>query len=613
MQFRTTDGTDNNPIHPDLNAAGTDFARIGPAHFADGISSMVDGPNPRMISDVVAASGTDAQDPEGRSGMMYAWGQFIDHDLDLTNANGTTAINITVPAGDPNFPAGTIIPLTRAVIDPATGQDAQHPAAAVNATTGWLDASMVYGSDAATSTSLRLADGHMKTSTGDNLPVVDGMVVAGDMRAAENPSLTALQTLFVREHNYQVDLLQQEHPHWSGDHLYQEARAIVTAEIEHITYSEFLPHLLGPDAIPAYHGYDPTVDPSITEEFAGAAYRFGHSIVSADTSKLGEQGQLLGPEQSLKDAFSEPAADFNANGGADAMLRHLASDPSQALDVHIVDDLRNFLADPPDVMDLAAINIERGHDLGLGTLDETRQALGLAPYTDFSQITSDPQNAAALKAAYGSVDKVDLWTGGLAEDHAPGAFVGETFQKIIADQFTALRDGDRLWFENQGFDAKTLYQIEHTTLSDIIARDTDTKTIQPDVFAFMDRHSGTAGGVIADHPDAPQLVIGSNGHDTLVGGPQDDILVAGKGHQSMTGLGGADTFAFNDPGTHAHITDFQPGIDRIEIDRGARVDFDDVHLHASHGNAMVDVAGEHILLADVTPTQLSAHDFVFHA
>src|SRR5439155_3451321 len=155
-----------------------------------------------------------------------------------------------------------------------------------------LDASMVYGSDAATAASLRLADGHMKTSAGGNLPIVDGMFAAGDVRAAENPSLTALQTLFVREHNYQVDLLHKEHPHWSGEHLYEEARSVVIAEIEHVTYDEFLPHLLGPNALAPYRGYyDASVDPRISVEFAGAAYRFGHSIVSAETEKLGEQGQ----------------------------------------------------------------------------------------------------------------------------------------------------------------------------------------------------------------------------------------------------------------------------------------------------------------------------------
>ena len=87
----------------------------------------------------------------------------------------------------------------------------------MNAITGWLDASMVYGSDPQTAASLRLPDGHLKSSAGGNLPIVDGAYIAGDVRVAENPSLTALQTLFLREHNYQVDMLHEQHPGWTGD------------------------------------------------------------------------------------------------------------------------------------------------------------------------------------------------------------------------------------------------------------------------------------------------------------------------------------------------------------------------------------------------------------
>ena len=101
----------------------------------------------------------------------------------------------------------------RVAIDPATGVPG-HPATAINTITGWLDGSMVYGSDQATADSLRLPDGHMKTSAGNNLPIVDTAqgpaFAAGDVRAQENPDLTALQTLFVREHNYQVDLLHRD-------------------------------------------------------------------------------------------------------------------------------------------------------------------------------------------------------------------------------------------------------------------------------------------------------------------------------------------------------------------------------------------------------------------
>ncbi len=528
VQFRQIDGSGNNFSDPSLNQSNTDFARLGPANFADGVDAMQPGLNPREISDIVVANGPDTHlevNGVALSGMMYAWGQFVDHDLDLEKAGTNTAdISIPVPAGD-SLPEGTIIPLTRVAIDPATGI-AGHPAAAINTVTGWLDGSQVYGSDAATAASLRTADGHMKVSAGNNLPIVmtaqGPAFAAGDVRAQENPDLTALQTLFVREHNYQVDQLHREHPNWNGDQLFEMAKAITTAEMVNITYNEFLPHLLGPNAISAYHGYDASVNPTITEEFEGAAYRFGHSIVSSDITGISNSGATTA-EQALADSFFESPATFVANGGADGLLRHLSSDTAQPLDTHIIEDLRNLLNDSPDATDLAAINIQRAHDLGLGTLNETRAAVGLAPYTSFDQITSDTTTAAALKQAYGTVDAVDLWTGGLAEDHTAGAAIGQTFGRIIADQFEALRDSDRLYFENQGFDRQTLSEIKSTTLSDIIQRDTTgTTAMQADAFLSTERHSGTLGGVDPSGAAAvagqAQLVVGSPGKDTLAGG-----------------------------------------------------------------------------------------------
>ncbi|MET0545490.1 MAG: peroxidase family protein, partial [Caulobacterales bacterium] len=377
MQYRSIDGSGNNRANLLLDSPNTIFARIGDAHYADGVSSLVSGPNPRLISNIVVGQGdANVANKEGLSGMMYAWGQFIDHDLDLAKSDGKTHIDISVPQSDPLFPGQTIA-MTRAVIDPKTGTDAAHPATAVNSVTGWLDGSMVYGSNATTAASLRTADGHMKISAGNNLPLVNGAYVAGDVRVQENPSLTALQTLFVREHNYQVDLLHKANPKLTGDQLYQQARAIVGAEIANITYDEFLPHLLGKTAIDPYHGYNAKVDPRITLEFAGAAFRFGHSIVSAETERIDNHGAVTGPELTLKDTFFLDAPSYALGGGTDGFLRHLASDPSQAMDARIVDDLRNFLVDPPAGIDLAAINIQRGRDLGLGTLNETRQDLGL--------------------------------------------------------------------------------------------------------------------------------------------------------------------------------------------------------------------------------------------
>ena len=616
LDFRTIDGSGNNIADPSMNQTDTDFTRVGPANFADGFNSMTPGPNPREISNTVVAQENAKEghlvDDNGvaLSGMMYAWGQFVDHDLDLEQQgvpSPATDISVTVPAGDQFLKSGSPIPITRVAIDPDTGVEGS-PATAINTITGWLDGSQVYGSDAVKAASLRTADGHMKTSEGDNLPIVDGAFVAGDVRAAENPDLTALQVLFVREHNYQVDRLHEEHPNWSGDKLYETAKAITTAEMVNITYSEFLPHLLGEDAIAPYHGYDPTVDARISEEFEGAAYRFGHSIVSDGIEAFDQLGNVTS-EQTLGKSFFESPAKFAAEG-ADGLLRHLAGDLANLLDSHIVDGLRNLLFDPPAGIDLAAINIQRAHDLGLGTLNQTRVALGFEAYTSFDQLSSDPETAAAFAQAYkGDINAVDLWAGGLAEDHVPGSVIGPTFGKIIGDQFTALRDGDRFYFENQGFDRQTLKEIKGTTLSDLILRDTDTTAMQADAFVATERHSGTLGGVDPNGDEAEegmaQLVVGSKGRDTLTAGDLNDTLVAARGHMTMTGGDGADTFVFNLDylkGRHstATITDFDPKVDKLQIlsDEYVRVSSD------HHGGTLLQVGNDTIDLLDVKPNEL---------
>jgi len=596
--LRTIDGSNNNLNNSALNEAGTDFTRVGPANFADGISTMQAGPDPRTISNVVVGQGDpNTADPGGLSGMMYAWGQFIDHDLDLEQAGTNTAdISVTVQPGDPSLPAGTTIPLTRVATDPNTGAGKNTPATAINSITGWLDASMVYGSDPATAASLRTADGHMLTSAGNNLPIVNGpnglAYAAGDTRAQENPDLTALQTLFVREHNYWVDHLSAQHPDWSGDQLYNQARAIVTAEIANITYTEFLPHLLGPNAIAPYTGYNPHVDPRISEDFEGAAYRFGHSIVSGNIESIDNDGNTTS-SQDLTNAFFESPSTFVANGGADGLLRHLGADSANAMDARIIPELRNFLSDPPDATDLASTNIQRGRDLGLPTLNEERVVLGMQPYTDFSQITSDAATAAALRQEYGTVDALDLWTGGLAENHAPGAMVGPTFQAIIANQFERLRDGDRLWFQNQGFDPQTLQQIENTSLSDIIDRDTNTNVMQTDAFVATDRHDGS---VAPADPNLPQLVIASKDTPALAGGPQ------------------SDEFVFDRGGIQTEISNFNPGQDMLVfIQASAGMASDPVpNIQSKDGNSIVHAGGDTITLIGVDPSQLSSANLLVH-
>ncbi|RZF34320.1 hypothetical protein LSTR_LSTR016280, partial [Laodelphax striatellus] len=68
---------------------------------------------------------------------------------------------------------------------------------------------------------------------------------AGEIRVNEQLVLACMHTLMAREHNRLAHALSQINPHWDDETLYQEARRIVIAQIQHITYNEFLPILLG--------------------------------------------------------------------------------------------------------------------------------------------------------------------------------------------------------------------------------------------------------------------------------------------------------------------------------------------------------------------------------
>lgn len=599
--FRTIGGADNNLVHPELNATpGASEVRLGAENFAPGTTDgITPGANARTISNVVTDGPLSANaDPGGASAWQYVMGQFVDHDLDLERPDPTKPLNVAVPAGDPALANGTQIPLGgRAQLD------SNH--AIVNTIAGYLDLSQVYGSDAMRAEALRNQDGTLKTSDGNNLPLLSGKTFAGDVRVAENPELTAVTTLFVREHNWWVGKLRADNPTWTGEHLYNAARAVTTAEYQQVVYNEFLPSLLGPNGVRAYHGYDPNVSSQVSMEFATSAFRVGHSQVSGEQEGIDNQGKHTFNQTLAESFFNTPQQ--TADNGIDNLLRHISSDPSQATDVFAVNDLRNLLAAPPQAIDLIAIDIERERDVGLGTLNQTREALGLPAYTSFDQITHDPDVLARLQQAFPTIDDVDLFIGGLAEPGVNGGPLGDTFAKIVADQFDALRTGDRFYWQNQEFSASMTNLVQGTKLSDILSRNSDTPDLQSSVFVRAERH---ASDVASDEPNDSQLVIGVDTDNAKVsGGLGDDTLFAGKGtHQTLFGNGGADVFIFGGQAADDTIADFGKD-DKLDL-RGL-LDASGTVLEKSEiGGTVLQVGATTLHLTHVTPQALSASDFV---
>lgn len=317
--------------------------------------------------------------------------------------------------------------------------------------------------------------------------------VAGDIRVNENVALTSMHTVWLREHNYHAEKLKLAHPDWDGDQIYNAARVIVEAEYQNVVFNEYLPLLLGADNIPDYDGYKSDVDPSISIEFSTAAYRLGHSQLSSTLHRMNADGsESDAGNLALAQTFFNPA-NLQTEQDLGSLIGGLSASPGQEIDTMIVDDVRNMLfGEHGPALDLASLNIMRGRDHGIGTLNEVRLALNMEAHDSFSDLTSNPAIALALEEVYGDIDNVELWIGGLADDKVPESQLGEVFHRIVLDQFMALRDGDRYFYEHRLADLpELLKEVNATSLSDIMLRNTDIDYLQDDVFVAHNRIGGT--------------------------------------------------------------------------------------------------------------------------
>ncbi|WP_412541792.1 peroxidase family protein [Longispora sp. K20-0274] len=596
FEVQSLDGSGNNPFFPTWGKAGTNYSRVAPARYADGKGVPVGGPNTRYLSNRVFNDvHQNVFSERGVSQWGFVWGQFIDHTIGLRAENGEPA-NIGFNGADPleTFTDDLgYIPFTRSKAAPGTGVRQQ-----VNTVGSYIDLSAVYGDDPVrldwlragtvdgnptnNSAQLMLPGGFLPTrdSRGDPATAptmaIDGRllgqpnraVVAGDVRANENIALTATQTLFAREHNRIVASLPS---FLSQEDRFQIARRIVIAEQQYITYNEFLPAM--GVTLPAYDGYNPFANANLSNEFATVGYRahsqiHGEVEVATEASRYtaaqlaaieaqGVEVEVDGAEVEfvipLNVAFFNP--DLVRSLQLGPLLAGIGAESEYRNDEQIDNQLRSVLFQVPvpgnegcldgptlpqcfkGVVDLGAIDAERGRDHGMPSYNQLRKAYGLPQRTTFAAITGEasdqfpadplltPGNenndpncldftalfdnagnpvpigsangatsavrrcplAARLRASYASVNDVDAFVGMVAEPHVPGTEFGELQLAIWKKQFTALRDGDRFFYDADPA-LPFLHDVfgldYHVSLAQVIARNTDIplSSLRPNVF-----------------------------------------------------------------------------------------------------------------------------------
>uniref|UniRef100_A0A8C6SNF4 Myeloid-specific peroxidase n=1 Tax=Neogobius melanostomus TaxID=47308 RepID=A0A8C6SNF4_9GOBI len=486
--------------------------------------------------------------------MVTLFGQWNDHDLTFTPfspsirsfSNGINCdescertepcIPIPIPPGDPRLPTGkdSCIPAFRSAPTCGTGFSAYNfggepkKREQMNALTAFLDLGQVYGSeeklalflrDTNSDTGLMRVNTEFRDNNRELLPFTNMEMnmcatrkrvtndtnatevpcfIAGDVRVDENIALTSLHTLFVREHNRVARALKRINPQWDSETLYQESRKILGAYTQVFVFRDYLPHIVGPDTmrrlLGPYPGYNPRVDPSISNVFATAAYRFAHLAIQPRLARLDanyrENAQF--PSVSLYRSFFTPWR-IVFEGGIDPLIRGLISRPAKlnTQDHMLVDALRERLFQFVQhlALDLGSLNMARGREHGLPGYNAWRRFCGLsAPrnQAELAQVMNNTQLARQLLQLYDTPENIDVWLGGVAEPFVREGRVGPLFACLIANQFKNIRQGDRLWYENTGvFTMGQRIALSRVTLSRVICDNTGITQVPQDAFSVL--------------------------------------------------------------------------------------------------------------------------------
>ncbi|XP_042857144.1 peroxidase-like [Penaeus japonicus] len=529
QHYRSSNGICNNLKNPLWGSSFRPFRRIAPSDYGDGVMSLrlaKDGqplPSARLVSSTV-----NNIRPNRESSLIsvlhMTYGQFLDHDLTFTPLNkgqNGEAISccpdaqgeapnhhpecaaIDIPEDDPFYSKfeQTCMEFVRSAPAPRCKFG---PREQINEKTAYIDGSQIYGIGELMDSLRKKEDGLLisqVTSDGEELLPANTDLSnecnkpnqaainrfcfrAGDGRVNEQVLLVLFHTVWARHHNHLASRLKDVNPSWDDLKLYVEARRILGAQLQHVTYNEYLPPIFGDNVMEMFNlkpllgkqrkiFHKPYVSAGISSEFSTAAFRFGHSQIAGHLEIVEDSGDISCAPTST--VFMNPFPVY-IKGAIPQLTRGEVRQSAAGVDPFFTPQVSSklFGGSSPFGLDLVALDLQRGRDHGIASYTTIRSICGYAPISGFDDLKEimDEGVVENLKNIYSHVDDIDLFIGGLAEHAIPDGIVGPTFGCVLMDQFIRLKIGDRYWYETDDKDTRfsktQVREIRQTTLAGIM-------------------------------------------------------------------------------------------------------------------------------------------------
>lgn len=533
--YRRIDGSCNNLYVPWWGKANSPYERLIYPAYEDGVdeprSKSVGGhslPNPRTVSMLVHKP----RRSRAQTTHLFAFfGQYVNHDLALTgrssysdgaekhcgceNYKDPDCLPIPIPRNDYYNRDQKCFPFTRSSAVDYSFNDCKFKyREQENLVTHWLDSSNTYGSSDRLAKKLRKYKyGLMRTSVNpanghsdfplmgqSECPHMDSKMKScfhtGELRTEDNHYLSSFGRIYLREHNRLARALYKINYHWSDERIYQEARRINIAQLQHTVYYEFLPILLGSysmkrwDLLPSryyFTGYDKDLSPQVKNSYIIAA-RYGHSMVNKFHYYYDGQYNLVRNTTTDRVLFSHAVSTSNLTRGA--MMQnsyYFSPNINDYMQNHLFEGLSKHF----ERLSLGTINIQRGRDHGLPSYNHYRKWCGLKYAKTFDDLIEIPKyHRDSLRKVYSHVDDIDLFPGVMSEYPVKDGVVGPTSSCILGSGFRDWKYADRFWYETDdkkvGFTNRQLHEIRKSSIAGLICDNTDIYFLARNPFIYAD-------------------------------------------------------------------------------------------------------------------------------